>query len=152
MDFLNRRVQLFYGPQEQGAADNLEAIILRFIDEAEHSLELAVQELDNPRIAAALDLAARRLQPGSTRRLRVRLITEGDYLCEERPVEPPDAIVSLDVNRQLLTQLMRSAIDAKIDFNPKIFHKSSSSAMPSGPGPPSSPARPTSRTPTLIAT
>jgi phosphatidylserine/phosphatidylglycerophosphate/cardiolipin synthase-like enzyme len=123
MDFLNGRLQLFFGPREQGAADDLEAVILRFIDEAEHSLQLAVQEIDNPRIAAALDRAARRLQPGTTRRLRVRLITEGDYLCEERPIEPPDAVVSLDINRQLLTQLMRGAIDAKIDFNPKIFHQ-----------------------------
>ena len=69
----------------------------------------------------ALNRAARRLQPGATRRLRVRLVTEGDYLCEEKPAQPADAVVDLDVNRRLLAQLMRGAVDAKIDFNPKII-------------------------------
>jgi hypothetical protein len=123
VDFLNGQLQDFLGPQEVGAPDDLETVIVHFLDQAEHSLDVAVQELDNPRIAAALDRAARRLRPGTTSRLRVRLVAEGDYLCEEKPVEPPDKTVSLDVNRSLLTLLMRSAVNAKIDFNPKIFHQ-----------------------------
>jgi len=81
-----------------------------------------VQELDNPRIAAAIDRAARRLRPGTDKRLRVRLVTEGDYLKEDKPVEPPDKEVSLDVNRKHLVTLLRGAVNAKIDFNPRIFH------------------------------
>jgi phosphatidylserine/phosphatidylglycerophosphate/cardiolipin synthase-like enzyme len=123
MDFLNGRLQVFLGPQENGAPDNLEQVIVQFIDDAQHSLDVAVQEIDNPRIAAALDRASRRLRHGMTTRLRVRFITEGDYLCEEKPVEPPDAPSNLDINRQLLSLLMRGAIQAKIDFNPRIFHQ-----------------------------
>jgi hypothetical protein len=87
MDFLNGRLQVFLGPQENGAPDNLEQIIIQFIDDAQHSLDVAVQEIDNPRIAAALDRASRRIRPGMTTRLRVRFITEGDYLCEEKPID-----------------------------------------------------------------
>ena len=48
------------------------------------------------------DQAARQKQPGSNRNLDVRLVTEGDYLVELKPVEPPTAVVSLDTNRTLL--------------------------------------------------
>ena len=125
MDFLNGQLQVFLGPQENGAADDLETVIVGFLDAAQFSLDVAVQEIDNPRIADALERARRRFQPGSSppRRLRVRLVTEGDYLCEERPLEPPTTPSDLDINRQLLAQLMRGSIDAKIDFNPKIFHQ-----------------------------
>jgi hypothetical protein len=64
MDFLNGRLQVFLGPQENGAPDNLEQIIIQSIDDAQHSLDVAVQEIDNPRIAAALDRASRRIRPG----------------------------------------------------------------------------------------
>ena len=53
MDFLGGRVQIFLGRQENGAADDLESVIIRFIDEAQFSLQVAVQELDNPALAAA---------------------------------------------------------------------------------------------------
>ena len=83
MDFLNGQLQVFLGPQENGASDDLEAVIVQFLDEAQFGLDVAVQEIDNPRIAAALDRAARRLQPGTTRRLHVRFVTEGDYLSRK---------------------------------------------------------------------
>jgi len=38
--------QVFLGPQGYGAADNLEDVIVDFIDGAEESLEIAVQELE----------------------------------------------------------------------------------------------------------
>jgi hypothetical protein len=53
----------------------------------------------------------------------VRLVTEGAYLVESKPVEPPTAVVSLDTNRTLLVKLLRGAVDSTIDFNPKIFHQ-----------------------------
>ena len=123
MDFLNGKIQLFFGPQENGAADDLEQVIVDFIDEAQFSLEIAVQELDNKPIAGAIDRAARRKGPGTNSFVSVRFVTEGDYLCEEKPVNPPDKQVSLDANRALLLLLMRCAVDAKIDFNPKLFHQ-----------------------------
>jgi phosphatidylserine/phosphatidylglycerophosphate/cardiolipin synthase-like enzyme len=122
MDFLNGRVQVFLGPQEVGAADKLEDVIVGFLDGAQYTLDIAVQELDNPRIADAIDRAARRKQPGKKTNLQVRFVTEGDYLKETSPVDPPTKAVSLDVNRGYLVRLLRGAVDAKIDFNPKIFH------------------------------
>jgi hypothetical protein len=89
MDFLNGRVQVFLGPPGAGAPDNLEDVIVQFIDGAEHTLDVAVQELDNPKIAAAIDRAARRKRPGSDKLLRLRYVTEGDYLVEEAPGEWP---------------------------------------------------------------
>ena len=123
MDFLNGGLQLFFGPQENGAPDDLETVIVDFIDEAEDSLLVAVQELDNPVIADALDRAARRKKPGTTTNLRVRFVGEGDYLKEEKPIVPPDAASGLDPNRHQFVQLLRGAVDCKIDFNPKIFHQ-----------------------------
>jgi phosphatidylserine/phosphatidylglycerophosphate/cardiolipin synthase-like enzyme len=123
MDFLNGRLQAFLGPPgAAGAPDNLETVIIDFINKTEHTLDIAVQELDNPKIAAAIDQAARRYRPGTDKFIRVRLVTEGDYLMENKPVEPPDKAVSLDTNRKHFVTLLRGAVDAKIDFNPKIFH------------------------------
>jgi phosphatidylserine/phosphatidylglycerophosphate/cardiolipin synthase-like enzyme len=123
MDFLNGRLQAFLGPPgAAGAPDDLEKVIIDFIDQSEHTLDIAVQEIDNPRIAAAIDSAARRKRPGTDKFIRVRLVTEGDYLKEDKPVDPPDKEVSLDINRKHLVTLLRGAVDAKIDFNPKIFH------------------------------
>jgi phosphatidylserine/phosphatidylglycerophosphate/cardiolipin synthase-like enzyme len=123
MDFLNGRLQAFLGPPgAAGAPDDLEKVIINFIEKSEHTLDIAVQELDNPRIAAAIDRAARRKRPGTDKFIRVRLVTEGDYLKEDKPVDPPNKKVSLDTNRKHFVTLLRGAVDAKIDFNPKIFH------------------------------
>jgi len=123
MDFLNGRLQAYLGPPgSAGAPDDLETVIIDFIDRTEHTLDIAVQELDNPRIAAAIDRAARRKRPGTDRFIRVRLVTEGDYLKEDKPIDPPGKEVNLDVNRKHFVTLLRGAVDAKIDFNPKIFH------------------------------
>lgn len=122
MDFLNGKLQVFLGPREHGASDNLEDVIIDFIDQAEETLDVAVQELDNRRIADALDRASRRQKVAGQGRVRVRLVTEGDYLKEDDPLTPPDRPSSLDPNRDALVQLFRAAVDAKVDFNPKIFH------------------------------
>ncbi len=123
MDFLNGRLQAFLGPPgAAGAPDDLEEVIIDFINQSEYTLDIAVQELDNPGIAAAIDRAARRIRPGTNTFIRVRLVTEGDYLKEDKPVDPPEKEVSLDINRKHFMNLLRGAVDAKIDFNPKIFH------------------------------
>ncbi len=59
MNFLNGKVEVFLGPTENGASDNLESVIIAFIDAAEFSLQVAVQEIDSKPIADALDRAAR---------------------------------------------------------------------------------------------
>ena len=123
MDFLNGSMHAYLGPKgAAGAPDDLEEVIIEFIDDCQHTLDIAVQELDNPRIAAAIDRAARRKRPDADRFIRVRLVTEGDYLKQNKPVDPPDKKVSLDANRKHFVTLLRGAVDAKIDFNPRIFH------------------------------
>lgn len=122
MDFLNGRLQAFLGPTEAGAPDDLETVITDFIDQSEHTLDIAVQEIDSPGIAAAIDRAARRKRPGTNKLIRVRLVTECDYLKENEPIDPPNKEVSLDINRKHFMTFLRGAVDAKIDFNPKIFH------------------------------
>ena len=72
MDFLNGRFQSFLGPPGANAPDDLEEVIIDFIKKSEHTLDIAVQELDNPKIADAIDEAARRKRPGTDKFIRVR--------------------------------------------------------------------------------
>ena len=52
-DFAGGAIQAFVGPTELAAADDLEAIIVGFIGEAQESLDIAVQEIDSEIIAQA---------------------------------------------------------------------------------------------------
>jgi phosphatidylserine/phosphatidylglycerophosphate/cardiolipin synthase-like enzyme len=123
MDFEGGRIQVFFGPQAYGAPDDLEGVIVGFIDEAEESLEIAVQELDNPNIADAIDRAARRKKKSRPdRRLQVSVIVEADYLREKKPVEGDD-LGSFESNRVLMSLLLRGAVHYKLDFNAKTFHQ-----------------------------
>jgi hypothetical protein len=45
--FRERNYPAFVGPQELGAADNLEQVIVDFLDEAQESLDIAVQEIES---------------------------------------------------------------------------------------------------------
>ena len=57
---------------------------------AEESLEVTVQELDNPRIAKALDNASRRKKTSNPdRRISVRIVVESGYLRESAPIPIP---------------------------------------------------------------
>ena len=53
-DFAGGAIQAFVGPPELGAADDLETIIVGFIDEAQESLDIAVQEIDSEIIDQAI--------------------------------------------------------------------------------------------------
>jgi hypothetical protein len=44
VDFLNGRLQAFLGPRENGTPDDLEAVIVGFLDAAQFSLDVAVQK------------------------------------------------------------------------------------------------------------
>jgi len=71
--FANGKIEAYVGPQELGAADNLEGVIIDFIHGARSSLDIAVQELDSEPIAQAI-LDAR------WRGVSVNLFLEQDYL------------------------------------------------------------------------
>lgn len=108
-------ITLFMGPDRLGAPDDLEAPIIDFIGAAQTELLVSVQELDHRPIAEAL-IAARR------RGVRVQVILEQDYL-RERVTPADDGLGLQEINRELLTRILRVGIDAKADYNPSIFHQ-----------------------------
>jgi len=122
MDFAGGNIQVFFGPKEHGAASDPEKTIVKFIDEARDSLDIAIQELDNERITEAILRAARRKKTRKPKeRLSIRMILEEDYLREAKPPAPGKK-PQYDLNRSHFTSLLRSAVPAKIDLNPNIFH------------------------------
>lgn len=135
--FAGGAIECFAGPREKDAPDDLEQVIVGFIDGAEKELQVAVQELDNEQIARALVRA--KLERG----VDVQVFLEQDYLVEawsaadlERMREPGEtaeaarerivwgeAELPLNPNRRLLGALQRAKIDVKADLNPAIFHQ-----------------------------
>jgi len=110
-------VELYMGPHQTGAPDDLEAAIVSFIDGAEKRLEVAVQELDSPPIAEALVRARQR-------KLLVKVVIEHDYLREPRArMQPKSAGGPHEINRELHAMLLRANIDVKTDYNTSIFHQ-----------------------------
>jgi phosphatidylserine/phosphatidylglycerophosphate/cardiolipin synthase-like enzyme len=137
--FANGKIEAYLGPPGLGAADDLEAIIVDFIAGARSKLSIAVQELDSEAIARAI-LAA------SWRGVHVELFLEQDYLRTSLkrdkgiPIPPvPEAgetpeqalervqwgpdTTDLAENRRILAALLRSDVQTRGDFNPKIFHQ-----------------------------
>ena len=137
--FAGGKIEAYVGPKELGAADDLEAVIVDFVDGARSSLDIAVQELDSEPIAQAI-LDAR------WRGVSVNLFLEQDYLrsplrlSKGVPVRPKprsgetagDALrrtqwgdddSALAANRRILAALLRSDVEVKGDFNPQIFHQ-----------------------------
>ena len=137
--FADGKIEAYVGPKELGAADNLEEVIVDFLAGARSTLDIAVQELDSEPIAQAI-LDAR------WRGVSVNLFLEQDYLRtplasrKGLPIQPTpkagetaqDALrrvqwgsddTDLAANRKILAALLRSDIEVKGDFNPKIFHQ-----------------------------
>jgi phosphatidylserine/phosphatidylglycerophosphate/cardiolipin synthase-like enzyme len=133
--FAQGTIEGYVGPAELGAADNLETVIVDFINGAKRSLDIAVQELDNEAIAQAI-LDAR------FRGVSVRMVVEQDYLLtgklptvRARSGEDKAAALhrvqwgdetgdsSLEENRRLFAALLRCNVDIKSDYNPEIFHQ-----------------------------
>jgi phosphatidylserine/phosphatidylglycerophosphate/cardiolipin synthase-like enzyme len=138
--FADGKIEAYVGPPELGAADDLEAVIVDFIGGARRRLDIAVQELDSEVIARAI-LAA------SWRGIRVTLFLEQDYLrsvlkrgpdgvpllpkpkATETPAEALERVqwladeTDLAENRRILGALLRSDVEVRGDFNPKIFHQ-----------------------------
>ncbi|MGF1594374.1 MAG: phosphatidylserine/phosphatidylglycerophosphate/cardiolipin synthase family protein [Kiloniellaceae bacterium] len=114
---LNNRLELHMGPSSLGAPDELEKVIVDFIDDARTSLDVAVQEIESRPIAEALVRARQR-------GLRMRLVLEQDYLRESKPPADPFALGgAVEENRNLFAALLRASIDARADYNPHIFHQ-----------------------------
>jgi phosphatidylserine/phosphatidylglycerophosphate/cardiolipin synthase-like enzyme len=135
--FASGKIEAYVGPAELGAADDLETVIADFIAGARATLAVAVQELDNPVIAQAL-------LDASWRGVRVELFLEQDYLRSPLPGSPPRLPVprpgetqeealrrvqwgeddtELAENRRILAALLRSDVQVRGDYNPRIFHQ-----------------------------
>lgn len=107
------------GSAANNPLDDLEGEIIAFIDAAEATLNIAIQEIDNKRITNAIINA-------SKRGVRVRVVSEADYLSVDEPADDPHATdlgVENEINRQLHAALLRSKIWVRTDFNPRIFHQ-----------------------------
>lgn len=128
MDFAGGKIKGYVGPQDIGAPDDVERVIVEFIAGATKTVDVAVQELDSIPIAEAL--IARRLAGCS-----VRVVLNHDYLQDSdrrAPLSPEVATVAAlaaepgghKVNRDIYAALCRCGIDVRIDLNPTaIFHQ-----------------------------
>lgn len=125
MDFENGKIQVFFGPQAYQAKDDLEKEIVDFINDTKESLDVAVQELENPKIAEAIDAVSRRTRDSRpNRRIPVRVVVESSYLRESKPIPPndPPKLGEFGVNREQMRLLLRGAVHYKLDFNASTFH------------------------------
>ncbi|MEO7841164.1 MAG: phospholipase D-like domain-containing protein [Anaerolineales bacterium] len=110
-------IELYMGPQELGGQDNLRDVIINFIDGAQTSLYIAVQELDSKPIADAIIRARQR-------RVLVKLVLEADYLVEKKALLDPFLTEGEnETNRLLQNAILRASIYVRSDFNPDIFHQ-----------------------------
>ena len=109
-------IELYMGPKETGAPDDLEGTIIEFIDGAKRSLRIAVQELDSISIAEAIMRARRR-------GVSVQITLELDYLRSHYAKKKPfEAGGQYEMNRKIYCALLRTAIPVKLDTNTHLFH------------------------------
>ena len=117
MPAIQGNVEFYMGPNDVGAPDNLETVIVDFIDKAQKRLEIAVQELESEPIARAIIRARQR-------KLLVKLVIEHDYLkASKAQTDPWLAGGTNEKNRQIHNALLRTRIDIKPDYNTSIFHQ-----------------------------
>ena len=112
------KVEFYAGPKDVGAPDDLEKVIVDFIDGAEKVLEIAVQELESVPIAEAI------IRARVERKLLVKLVIEHDYLraakARTMPWQPGG---KNEANREIHDAVLRASIDVKPDYNASIFHQ-----------------------------
>ena len=111
-------IELYMGPHQLGAPDNLEATIVKFIEGAQKKLFIAVQELDSRKITEAIIRAKKRKE-------LVKLVLEADYLIAKTAYANPFNADNgaHEINRELHNAILRSKIKVNTDYNPKIFHQ-----------------------------
>ncbi|UJW87663.1 phospholipase [Devosia sp. SL43] len=119
------RIKFYTGPRDVDPAgassmlDDLEKIIVDYLDGAKASLDIAVQEVDSMPIAEAIVRA-------QLRGVRVRLVSEADYLIDDNPAALPfvsDSNLGNETNRLIQMAMLRARAWVRTDFNPKIFHQ-----------------------------
>ncbi|MCH7940004.1 MAG: phospholipase, partial [Candidatus Marinimicrobia bacterium] len=95
MSIQEGNIELYMGPSQLGAPDNLQDVIVGFIDGAKKRLDVAVQELESKPIAKALIRARQR-------RVVVRVVIEWDYLSVKRAISSPfDSGGANEANREI---------------------------------------------------
>ena len=110
-------IEIYMGPQQLGGPDDLREVIVNFIDGAQTSLYIAVQELNSRPIAEAIIRAKQRS-------VLVKLVLEADYLVEKTAQQDPFlAEGENEANRLLQDAILRSSIFVRSDYNPDIFHQ-----------------------------
>ena len=110
-------IEVYMGPRQLAAPDDLEAVIVGFMDRAQDTLDIAVQELESKPITQAI-LAA------EGRGVRVRVALERDYLAEyPARADPWRAGGGNEPNRRLHSTLMRANVPVITDLNPDLFHQ-----------------------------
>ena len=110
-------VEFYAGPAAVGAPDDLEAVIVDFINGAQKKLEIAVQELESEPIARAIVDARKR-------KVLVKLVLEQDYLRAKTARDDPFALGGKnEPNQQMHDAILRTNIDVKVDYNSGIFHQ-----------------------------
>ncbi len=115
-------VAFYMGPKTADPGlDDLEAVIVEFIDGAQKRLAIAVQELESRPIAEAI------LRAEIERGVQVQIVLESDYLVDtRRPATVAEAFRSTgarEENRLLAAALLRSTVWLRSDYNPAIFHQ-----------------------------
>jgi len=110
-------IEIFMGPHQLGGPDNLQDVIVNFIDGAQKRLFIAVQELDSQPIAEAIIRAKQR-------KVLVKLVLEADYLLEKIARANPFLTGGAnEVNRVLHDAILRANINVHSDYNQDIFHQ-----------------------------
>jgi phosphatidylserine/phosphatidylglycerophosphate/cardiolipin synthase-like enzyme len=110
-------VEFYTGPHTVGGPDNLEEVIVGFINGAQKRLEIAVQELESKPIAEALVEARKR-------KVLIKLVIEQSYLkCTPPKANPWTPGGKNEDNRAVHDAILRTNIDIKVDYNTSIFHQ-----------------------------
>ena len=119
------KIKFYVGPKDvapagsKGQVDNIEKVIVDFVNGANKRLLIAVQEINSMPIARAIVNA-------SKRGVKVRVVSEADYLTVSKPTANPFKYVKSaenEVNRQIQLALLRATTWVRTDFNPAIFHQ-----------------------------
>lgn len=119
MSIKHGNIEMFMGPKGIGAPDELEKVIVDFIDRAEKKLDIAVQELQSEAITRAIIRARQR-------KVTVSVVLEADYLSVTRARPDPfvvDSNAENEENRQLHDAILRANVKVRTDFNTSIFHQ-----------------------------
>ena len=119
MSIKQGNIEIFMGPKAIGGPDDLEKVIVDFINGTEKKLDIAVQELESKAITKAI-IEARQ------RKVTVSVVLEADYLSVTRARKYPfkfDPKAENEKNRQLHDAILRANVKVRTDFNSGIFHQ-----------------------------